>query len=186
MDTSPIRSSVNMLATTLICAPVSLFAGGVVKKRGRYRPVNYVGWVLMLIGFGLLTLFKADSSTRTWAGFQIITAAGIGIIVSLPCSVLNISTDLTPFAVVRHRVPDPCFYSCQSLRCRARIPKLPAHVRTGTVFTLAPATHDHCHLTNQHRPLSADLGHHNLRHHPTERTQEASSSSLYCRVPWRY
>ncbi len=71
-----------MLATTLICAPVSLLAGGIVKKKARYRPINYVGWVLMLIGFGLYTLFKADSSTAMWVIFQIITAAGIGIIVS--------------------------------------------------------------------------------------------------------
>ena len=82
MGASPIRSSVNMLATTLICAPVSLFAGGYVKKSAKYRPANFVGWSLMLIGFGLFTLFKADSSTGMWAGFQIITAAGIGIIVS--------------------------------------------------------------------------------------------------------
>ncbi|RDX42369.1 iron permease [Lentinus brumalis] len=98
MDTSPIRSSVNMLATTLICAPVSLFAGGVVKKRGRYRPVNYVGWVLMLIGFGLLTLFKADSSTGTWAGFQIITAAGIGIIWSATVFPILASIPVNRFA----------------------------------------------------------------------------------------
>ncbi|KAM5544683.1 hypothetical protein V8D89_001581 [Ganoderma adspersum] len=77
---SPIHSSVNMLATTLICAPVSLFAGGIIKKVAKYRPTNFVGWVLMLIGFGLFTLFKYNSSTGMWAGFQIITAAGIGII----------------------------------------------------------------------------------------------------------
>ena len=81
MDATPIRSSVNLLATTLICAPVSLFAGGVVKKSSKYRPVNYIGWMLMLIGFGLFTLLKADSVTGMWAGFQVITAAGIGIIV---------------------------------------------------------------------------------------------------------
>lgn len=82
MDASPIHSSVNMLATTLICAPVSLFAGGLVKKKAKYRPVNFVGWILMLIGFGLFTLLKADSPTVMWVLFQIITAAGIGIIVS--------------------------------------------------------------------------------------------------------
>ncbi|PIL32228.1 MFS general substrate transporter [Ganoderma sinense ZZ0214-1] len=77
---SPIHSSVNMLATTLICAPVSLFAGGIVKKVAKYRGANYAGWVLMVIGFGLFTLFKYNSSTGMWAGFQVITAAGIGII----------------------------------------------------------------------------------------------------------
>lgn len=82
MDASPIHSSVNLLGTTLVCAPLSFLTGGVVKKRGKYLPANYAGWILMLIGFGLFTLLKADSSTGMWAGFQIITAAGIGIIVS--------------------------------------------------------------------------------------------------------
>ena len=135
MGASPIHSSVNMLATTLICAPVSLFAGGIVKKRARYRPVNYVGWILMLIGFGLFTLFKADSSTGMWAGFQIITAAGIGIIVSGFNSCASISADqwvCVCTAVVCHRVPYPCFYPRHPLRGRARVPELPANVCTGT------------------------------------------------------
>ncbi|KAI0327038.1 iron permease [Cubamyces sp. BRFM 1775] len=80
MDATPINSSVKLLATTLVCAPVSLVCGGTVKKMQKYRPANYAGWTLMLIGFGLFTLLKADSSTGMWAGFQVITAAGIGII----------------------------------------------------------------------------------------------------------
>ncbi|KAI8982712.1 iron permease [Trametes punicea] len=80
MAATPINSSVKMLATTLVCAPISLVCGGVVKRMQKYRPANYVGWTLMLIGFGLFTLLKADSPTSMWAGFQVITAAGIGII----------------------------------------------------------------------------------------------------------
>lgn len=82
MDASPIHSSVNMLTTTLICALVSLLAGGIVKKKAKYHPINYVSWVLMLIGFGLYTLFKANSSTAMWVNFQLITMVGIGIIVN--------------------------------------------------------------------------------------------------------
>ncbi|TBU53297.1 iron permease [Dichomitus squalens] len=95
---SPIHSSVNMLATTLICAPLSLFAGGVVKRMAKYRPANYVGWILMLIGFGLFTLFKYNSSTGMWAGFQVITAAGIGIIWSATVFPILASSPVPRFA----------------------------------------------------------------------------------------
>ncbi|KAI0648727.1 iron permease [Trametes meyenii] len=80
MAATPISSSVKMLATTLVCAPLSFVCGGVIKKTGKYRPANYVGWALLLVGFGLFTLLKADSPTAMWAGFQVVTAAGIGII----------------------------------------------------------------------------------------------------------
>ncbi|CDO74981.1 hypothetical protein BN946_scf184945.g53 [Trametes cinnabarina] len=80
MDATPINSSVKMLPTTLVCAPMTIIFGVVIKKVQKYRAVNYFGWALLLIGFGLFTLLKADSPTSMWAGFQVITAAGLGII----------------------------------------------------------------------------------------------------------
>ncbi|KAH9933607.1 iron permease [Epithele typhae] len=80
MEATPLQSSTKLLGTTLVCAPISFITGGVVKKTGKYLLVNIVGWIFMLIGFGLFTTLKADSSTGAWAGFQVLTAAGIGII----------------------------------------------------------------------------------------------------------
>ena len=81
MAASPIHSSVNLFATSLIISPTAIICGAIIKSMNKYRAVNYVGWALMMIGFGLLTLLKANASTGEWAGFQIITAAGIGTIV---------------------------------------------------------------------------------------------------------
>ncbi|OSC98516.1 iron permease [Trametes coccinea BRFM310] len=80
MAASPIHSSVNLFATALVMAPSAIVCGVIVKKTNKYRPANYVGWVLIMIGFGLLSLLKADSSTGAWAGYQVITAVGVGII----------------------------------------------------------------------------------------------------------
>ncbi|KAI9063905.1 iron permease [Trametes sanguinea] len=80
MAASPIHSSVNLFATALVMAPSAIVCGIVVKKTNTYRPANYVGWVLILVGFGLLSLLKADSSTAEWAGYQVVTAIGVGII----------------------------------------------------------------------------------------------------------
>lgn len=51
---------------------------------GKYRPVNYVGWAITIIGFGLLSLLKYDSTTGQWVGYQILVAVGIGLLVRLP------------------------------------------------------------------------------------------------------
>ncbi|CDO77989.1 hypothetical protein BN946_scf184673.g1 [Trametes cinnabarina] len=80
MAASPIRSSVNLFGTALVCSPFSLIGGVLVKGMNKYRPTNYLGWTFTIIGVGLLTLLKDDSSTAAWAGFQVITAAGFGII----------------------------------------------------------------------------------------------------------
>ncbi|KAI9056773.1 iron permease [Trametes sanguinea] len=96
MAASPIHSSVNLFATALVCSPFSLFGGVLVKALNKYRPANYLGWALTIIGVGLLSLLKDDSSTAAWAGFQIIAAAGIGIIWA--CTIFPI---LAPLPVTR-------------------------------------------------------------------------------------
>ena len=80
MGASPIHSSINIFPTALVISPFSIICGVIVKGSNRYVPSNYVGWALTMIGFGLLTLLKADASTAQWVGFQVITAAGVGII----------------------------------------------------------------------------------------------------------
>ncbi|KAH9951826.1 MFS general substrate transporter [Amylocystis lapponica] len=76
---SPIRSSVDFLPTTLFVAPSAMTAGIVVQLTGKYRPPNIVAWVFQMIGFGLLSMLKADSTTAKWVGYQIIPAIGIGL-----------------------------------------------------------------------------------------------------------
>ncbi|KAI0759699.1 iron permease [Trametes elegans] len=80
MDATPIQSSVKVFATTLITSPFSIFCGILVKATHKYRPINYFGWALSIIGTGLLTLLKENSRTAQWVGFQFIAAAGIGIV----------------------------------------------------------------------------------------------------------
>ncbi|KAI0667884.1 iron permease [Trametes maxima] len=80
MAASPIRSSVNIFATALVMSPSAIVCGIIVKKTNKYCPSNWVGWALIMIGFGLLSLLKADSGTAAWVGYQVVTAVGVGII----------------------------------------------------------------------------------------------------------
>jgi hypothetical protein len=78
---TPIRSAVELLATALVVAPWALVCGIVVQTTNKYRPMNALGWVFITIGFGLLSMLRADSSVGQWVGFQFIAAAGTGILV---------------------------------------------------------------------------------------------------------
>ncbi|KAJ3481251.1 hypothetical protein NLI96_g7790 [Meripilus lineatus] len=77
---SPIRSGVDMLATALVIAPFALICGIIIKVSNKYRPANAMGWILTIIGFGLLSLLKADSPVKTWVGYQFLVSAGTGMI----------------------------------------------------------------------------------------------------------
>lgn len=51
----------------------------------KYRPANALGWILTVIGFGLMSLLKATSSVGQWVGFQFVASAGTGMIVRSIC-----------------------------------------------------------------------------------------------------
>lgn len=53
----------------------------VLSKFGRYQPIQHVAFALMVIGFRLLTLLKAKATTAQWAGYQLVSAVGIGLAV---------------------------------------------------------------------------------------------------------
>ncbi|KAI0636269.1 MFS multidrug transporter [Trametes polyzona] len=77
---SPIGSSVKILPTAIVSSSFSLLSGIMIKKMNKYRPANYFGWTLTVIGFGLLTTLTADSDTGKWAGYQALQAAGSGTV----------------------------------------------------------------------------------------------------------
>ncbi|KAI0353765.1 iron permease [Trametes cingulata] len=76
---SAIRSGVDMI---LFCITIPLFAvvGGLsVQVINRYRPQNYVGWSLMIVGFGLFSLLDENTSRAMYIGLQVPLAVGLGI-----------------------------------------------------------------------------------------------------------
>ena len=63
LGVTPSRAGVELLPTILFMNPAAITAGGLVSKFGRYRPIQHVGFTLMVIGFGLLTLLKDKATT---------------------------------------------------------------------------------------------------------------------------
>lgn len=82
LGSSPIRSGVQTLATSLVIAPFALFAGVGVQVIKNYRGPNLIGWVMTIIGFGVLSMLDIGSSEGKYIGYQIPLAVGLGIVVS--------------------------------------------------------------------------------------------------------
>ncbi|KAL0947702.1 hypothetical protein HGRIS_013788 [Hohenbuehelia grisea] len=76
---SPIRSGIDLFGLALTIAPFAIFTGLSVEIFKRYRPQNYAGWVLNIVGFALLSTLSADSAKAKYIGYQIILGVGLGI-----------------------------------------------------------------------------------------------------------
>ncbi|KAI0326036.1 iron permease [Cubamyces sp. BRFM 1775] len=77
---SAIGSGVDMI---VFCCTIPVFAivGGVsVQIIKRYRPQNYIGWALMIAGFGVLSILDERSSRAEYIGCQVPLAIGLGIV----------------------------------------------------------------------------------------------------------
>lgn len=77
---SPLASGIDLLGLAIVIPIASFAAGVLVEVVGRYRPHNYVGWSLILIGFGVLTLLDEHSSKALYVGLQVPLSAGLGIV----------------------------------------------------------------------------------------------------------
>ncbi|EJF60042.1 MFS general substrate transporter [Dichomitus squalens LYAD-421 SS1] len=77
---SPMRSSVDTLPIALVISPFAILCGVTTKITQTYRPINLLGWVLSIIGFGLLTLLRPTTPMGQLVGFQFLMAAGVGIV----------------------------------------------------------------------------------------------------------
>jgi hypothetical protein len=77
---SPMMSGVDTLPTFaggLLCA---LLGGIVLSKTGRYKPLHFAAYIPMIISFGLFSIMDANTHPTAWSVFQLLCAAGSGLI----------------------------------------------------------------------------------------------------------
>ncbi|KAG6376367.1 MFS general substrate transporter [Boletus reticuloceps] len=77
-------SGVKMLPYSLSGAMMSALSGMLIARTGSYRPVIWGGWVVMTIGWGLMTMLDNTSSIATQEIYPLITALGIGCLFQTP------------------------------------------------------------------------------------------------------
>jgi hypothetical protein len=78
-DRSPSRAGVDLFGLSYSISLIALVAGITVRRTGKYIIPTYVGWVLTIVGAGLLTTLSANSSLAKSVGFQLVIGAGVGI-----------------------------------------------------------------------------------------------------------
>ncbi|KAK0191701.1 iron permease [Armillaria mellea] len=79
---SPLKSGVQLLALALLGPTFAIIAGISVKVTQRYRPQIWVGWIIEIVGMGLLGSTSSTTAIGTVIGFEIIAGAGFGVVFS--------------------------------------------------------------------------------------------------------
>ncbi|KZT60169.1 MFS general substrate transporter [Calocera cornea HHB12733] len=76
----PVQSGIDTLSYALIMSPGAILGGVSVAILKRYTPQIYIGWIMITIGVGLLSLEKATTPTARWVGFNLFVGFGFGIL----------------------------------------------------------------------------------------------------------
>jgi hypothetical protein len=79
-EASPTQAGIDLFGLSYSIGLIAIVVGLVVKKSGNYVIPTYIGWVLAIVGAGLLTTLHADSSMAKSIGFQLVIGSGVGII----------------------------------------------------------------------------------------------------------
>ncbi|KAM5540717.1 hypothetical protein V8D89_005748 [Ganoderma adspersum] len=77
---SPVRSSIDTFPIAFVLSPFALISGILIKVVQKYRLMNLAGWIISIVGFGVLSLLRPDSGLGETVGFQFLMAAGVGIV----------------------------------------------------------------------------------------------------------
>ena len=98
LGVSPLTLGVNILPNNAFLIPSAMVAGALMSKLGLYRPLHAIGFALVAIGCGLLTLLTASSGTAMWVIFQMIIAIGEGFLIPTVLPVIQASLPTTQVA----------------------------------------------------------------------------------------
>lgn len=86
---SPILSGVYTLATTGALAITSVSTGFLIRAYGKYLPLIWFGFALMILGYGLLIDLDANSSIYKIVFYQIVGGFGTGTLFQAPLIALQ-------------------------------------------------------------------------------------------------
>ncbi|KAG6354169.1 hypothetical protein INS49_004773 [Diaporthe citri] len=79
---TPAEAGVQMLPVLLVSVPSAIAAALVLSKYGKFKLLHVVGFALMAVGLGLLSIMGAESAKALWVTFQIIAAIGSGMVLN--------------------------------------------------------------------------------------------------------
>ncbi|EJU06528.1 hypothetical protein DACRYDRAFT_113213, partial [Dacryopinax primogenitus] len=77
---SPIQAGVDTFGMPFSIAPVAFLGRMSTVTMKRYVPQNWIGWCLICVGIGMLSILRPDTPTAEWLGFEVLTGCGLGIV----------------------------------------------------------------------------------------------------------
>lgn len=75
---SPLFSSIQVLAFSVFLIPSAAVGGIIMAKRGNYRPLHWTGFALLAIAAGVFSTLDSESSTAKSVFWQVIASFGVG------------------------------------------------------------------------------------------------------------
>lgn len=82
LESSPSRAGVQMLPVVLVAVPGAAVAVIILSRFGRYKALHSAGFAFVTIGLGLFSTLDQNSTMGQWVIFQIIAAAGTGMVLN--------------------------------------------------------------------------------------------------------
>ncbi len=77
---TPIIAGISIFPETFTVAPAAVVVGILITKTGRYRWAIWGGWVLTILGTGLLYLLDVHTSTVRWIFINLVSGLGLGML----------------------------------------------------------------------------------------------------------
>ena len=77
---TPIVSGIALFPETFTVAPAAGITGFLITKTGHYRWAIWSGWVLAVVGNGLLYLLDVDTSITAWIFINLVSGLGLGLL----------------------------------------------------------------------------------------------------------
>jgi MFS family permease len=77
---SPIIAGVALFPDTFTVAPLAVVTGISITVTGHYRWAVWSGWAITVLGVGLSTLLKVDTSIPAWIFLTMVSGVGLGIL----------------------------------------------------------------------------------------------------------
>ncbi|KAJ4354489.1 uncharacterized protein N0V89_006226 [Didymosphaeria variabile] len=88
---TPLQAAVSLLPICVFVVVLSGVAALAVEQTRSYRWTIWLGWVLLAIGVGLISLWNRKTSLAISVGFQIIAGIGLGTLFTVPTIVMQAS-----------------------------------------------------------------------------------------------
>ncbi|KAG8527144.1 uncharacterized protein KY384_008573 [Bacidia gigantensis] len=77
---SPVLTGVALFPETFTVAPIAVVTGIAITKTGRYRWAIWIGWLLTILGLGVLYLMDVDTTTAQWIFLNLVCGLGMGML----------------------------------------------------------------------------------------------------------